>query len=103
AVVGFEASMTGNVLGVQPEAALATKDHHAEARAWVRALRDTGSDRERAAARLHQLLLRAARFELSRRRGQLHEARGEPLDDLAVQSADNALSAILTKLDDYRF
>jgi RNA polymerase sigma-70 factor (ECF subfamily) len=52
---------------------------------------------------LHGLLLRAARFELGRRRSQLKLARGETFDDLAVQSADSALVAILDKLDDYRY
>ena len=33
----------------------------------------------------------------------LNGIRGESLDDLAVQSADDALNAILTKLDQYRF
>jgi RNA polymerase sigma-70 factor (ECF subfamily) len=49
------------------------------------------------------MLLRAARFELSRRRAMLAGSARETIDDLAVQSADDALSAILTKLDDYRF
>ncbi|MFL5831740.1 MAG: RNA polymerase sigma factor [Solirubrobacteraceae bacterium] len=74
----------------------------AEDRAWLQALRATGSERELAAGRLHALLLRAARFELGRRR-HLLDARGERIDDLAVQSADNALAAILTKLDSFRF
>jgi RNA polymerase sigma-70 factor (ECF subfamily) len=80
----------------------AATDNEADARIWLRALRAEGSERELAAARLHALLLRAARFELNRRRGQLLD-RGEDLDDLAVQSADNALSAILAKLDSFRF
>ena len=49
------------------------------------------------------MLLRAARFELSRRHAMLAGAARETIDDLAVQSADDALSAILGKLDDYRF
>jgi RNA polymerase sigma-70 factor (ECF subfamily) len=53
-------------------------------------------------ARLHELLLRAARFEISRRRAALSHVRGEELDDLALQAADDALAAVLAKLDDYR-
>jgi RNA polymerase sigma-70 factor, ECF subfamily len=53
-------------------------------------------------ARLHELLLRAARFEVSRRRAALSHVRGEQLDDLALQAADDALVAVLAKLDDYR-
>ena len=52
--------------------------------------------------RLHDLLLRAARFEVARRRPTLTHLRGGDLDDLAQQSADDALVAVLSKLDDYR-
>ncbi len=82
---------------------LAPGDHEVEARGWLQALRSAGAEREEAAERLHALLLRAARFELGRRRALLNGTRGETLEDLAVQSADDALSAILAKLDDYRF
>jgi RNA polymerase sigma-70 factor (ECF subfamily) len=64
---------------------------------WLEELR--GPDREEAVRRLHALLVRAARFELVRRRGML---RGESIDDLAVQCADDALAAVLRKLDDFR-
>ena len=77
-------------------------DRHADATAWVRALRGSGPDREEAATRLHALLVRAARFELLRRRAGW-SGRGETVDDLAVMSADNALRALLDKLDEYRF
>jgi RNA polymerase sigma-70 factor (ECF subfamily) len=73
-----------------------------EAMAWVRALRSVGPEREEAEARLHALLLGAARFELIRRRGAWSGS-SDSLDDLAVQSAGNALSAVISKLDDYRF
>jgi RNA polymerase sigma-70 factor, ECF subfamily len=78
-------------------------DRDTEARVWLGALRSTGAEREAAAARLYALLLRAARFELARRRGMLDGGSPETIEDLAVQSADDALSAILSKLDDYRF
>jgi RNA polymerase sigma-70 factor (ECF subfamily) len=51
---------------------------------------------------LHTLLLRAARFEVGRRRGALSYVRGEELDDIAMQAADDALVAVLAKLDDFR-
>src|SRR5215218_4776566 len=72
-----------------------------ESEAWLAALRADGPERERAIARLHALLLRAARFEVARRRGSPH-VRVSDLDDLAVQSADDALVAVLAKLDDFR-
>jgi RNA polymerase sigma-70 factor (ECF subfamily) len=64
---------------------------------WVAMLGGSpGPSRDAAVARLHALLLRAARFEL-RRRGTHAD-----LDDLAIQAADDALVAILAKLDSYR-
>jgi len=71
-------------------------------RAWVSALRVAGPKRDEAIARLHNLLVRAARHEVSRRRAALSHVRGEELDDLALQAADDALVAVLAKLDDYR-
>jgi RNA polymerase sigma-70 factor, ECF subfamily len=71
-------------------------------REWLDALRDEGPRRDDAIARLHGLLLRAARFEVARRRVGLPHLRGVSLDDLALQSADDALVAILGKLDDFR-
>jgi RNA polymerase sigma-70 factor (ECF subfamily) len=70
--------------------------------AWVTSLRSGGADGARATAELHALLLRAARHELSRRRAALSHVRGEELDDIALQAADDALVAVLAKLDDYR-
>jgi RNA polymerase sigma-70 factor (ECF subfamily) len=73
-----------------------------ESRAWLAALGAGGAGRERAVRELHGLLLRAARFEIARRRGALPHLRGDDFDDLAHQSADDALMAILGKLDQYR-
>ena len=73
----------------------------AESRNWVAALREPGR-RDEAVARLHELLLRAARFEVNRRRATLPHLRGDDLDDLAMQSADDALVAVLAKLGTYR-
>jgi RNA polymerase sigma-70 factor (ECF subfamily) len=70
--------------------------------AWVAALSSPGPAREEACSRLHELLLRAARFEVKRRRASLPHLRGDDFDDLAVQSADDALVAILAKLDTFR-
>jgi RNA polymerase sigma-70 factor (ECF subfamily) len=69
---------------------------------WVAALRAGGARGDEAVSRLHDLLLRAARFELNRRRAQLVHVRGEELDDIATQAADDALMAVLGKLDDFR-
>ena len=69
---------------------------------WPAALRATGPERERAIGELHRLMLRAARFELGRRRAALSHVRGEELDDIATQAANDALMAVLSKLDDFR-
>jgi RNA polymerase sigma-70 factor (ECF subfamily) len=74
----------------------------AESRAWLDALHADGHEREDAIARLHELLLRAARFELARRRAKTTRLRGVDLEDLALQSADDALVALLGKLDEFR-
>jgi RNA polymerase sigma-70 factor (ECF subfamily) len=73
-----------------------------ESRAWVDALQSRGSRRDDAIRRLHTLLLREARFEVRRRTAPLSHPSGRDLDDLAVQSADDALAAILAKLDRFR-
>jgi RNA polymerase sigma-70 factor (ECF subfamily) len=73
-----------------------------ESHGWIDALRDSGERREEAVARLHTLLLRAARFEVSRRRASLPHLRGDDFEDIAMQSAGDALVAVLAKLDSYR-
>jgi RNA polymerase sigma-70 factor, ECF subfamily len=87
-----------------PTSAAASEPDRAQAdsRAWLDALRSKGAVRDHAVARLHDLLLGAARFEVSRRRAALSKIRGEELDDIALQAADDALVAVLAKLDDYR-
>jgi RNA polymerase sigma-70 factor (ECF subfamily) len=72
-----------------------------ESRVWIERLRATGPERDAALVELHALLLRAARFEIGRRSGS-RTLRGGDYDDLAHQSADDALVAILRKLDDFR-
>ena len=74
----------------------------AESRRWVDDLGGRGPAREEAVLRLHALLLRAARYEISRRRRVLPHLRGGDHDDLAQQSADDALVAVLGKLGDFR-
>ncbi len=73
-----------------------------ESRRWLLRLRSEGPERANAVAELHDLLLRAARFEVHRRRAAMPFLRGDDYDDLAQQGASDALVAILDKLDDYR-
>jgi RNA polymerase sigma-70 factor (ECF subfamily) len=76
------------------------RDADAESLRWLSDLSDTGPGRQEAAERLHALLLRAARFEVARR--QRAGCGAFDGDDLAVQAADDALVAILSKLHTYR-
>ena len=69
---------------------------------WPRSLRAAGRTGEEAVARLHALLLRAARFEVARRRPSLPHVRGDELDDIALEAADDALLSVLRRLDDFR-
>ena len=73
-----------------------------ESREWLRALRADGNERDEAVARLHALLVRAARFEVGRRAPAQPHLRGNELDDIAVEAADDALMSVLRRLDDFR-
>src|SRR5688572_29791020 len=74
----------------------------AESRHWLEQLRSQGAEYDEAVARLHALLLRGARFEVARRRPTLPHLRGNDLDDIALQAADDALMSVLARLDDFR-
>jgi RNA polymerase sigma-70 factor (ECF subfamily) len=74
----------------------------ADSREWLQALHAEGAIREDAIARLHSLLLRAARFEVARRRPALPHLRGGELDEIANEAADDALMSVLRRLDDFR-
>jgi RNA polymerase sigma-70 factor, ECF subfamily len=69
---------------------------------WRRRLTSNGAERDLAIAELHALLVGAARFEIRRRSGSSRAMRGDDQEDLAQQCADDALVAILGKLNDFR-
>lgn len=73
-----------------------------ESRRWFDDLESSGATRDEAIARLHELLLRAARFETARRRPTLPHLRGDDLDDIALQAADDALVSVLARLGDFQ-
>jgi RNA polymerase sigma-70 factor, ECF subfamily len=73
-----------------------------ESREWIGSLRGGGAAYHDAVARLHALLLGAARFEVARRRPSLPHLRGDELPDIAMQAADDALMSVLRRLDDFR-
>lgn len=70
--------------------------------AWVTRLSCSGAERDAAVAELHGLLLGVARFEIGRRRAAFSNLGGADLDDLAWQSADDALMSVLRRLGDFR-
>ncbi len=72
-----------------------------ESAQWLRVLADTGTAREAALARLHEMLVRIAKGEV-RRRGPRLRVTGPELDDLAYQAAGDALMAITRKIGQFR-
>ena len=66
------------------------------------ALRQSGPVRDTALAELHALLLRGAYHELRRRPEVLARLSPGDLDDLAHQATDDAMTAMLAKLDTVR-
>jgi len=69
---------------------------------WYLDLHEDGARGDEAVARLHGLLLRAARFEVFRRRGSLPQLSAVELDELAQDAADDAAVSVLRRLDDFR-
>jgi RNA polymerase sigma-70 factor (ECF subfamily) len=68
---------------------------------WLADLDALGAAGHAGQRRLHEMLLRAARGEVSRRSGQLRVS-GTELDDIAHQAAADAMLAILGKLASFR-
>jgi RNA polymerase sigma-70 factor (ECF subfamily) len=75
-------------------------DHESEQ--WIEQLRRGHPRRDQALAALHEVLLRVALHELSRRRAQLGFIRGPEFEDLAQQAADDALMNILARLHQFQ-
>src|SRR5438876_10815970 len=100
----MKAATVGRVELVSPLPTLtpAPPSLDAESREWLRDLRADDATGQEAIARLHALLLRAARFEVARRRPTLPHLRGGELDDIATEAADDALMSVLRRLDDFR-
>jgi RNA polymerase sigma-70 factor (ECF subfamily) len=69
---------------------------------WHLDLHAEGVRGDEAVAHLHGLLLRAARFEVFRRRGSLPQLAAAELDDLAQEAADDAAVSVLRRLGDFR-
>jgi RNA polymerase sigma-70 factor (ECF subfamily) len=72
-----------------------------ESQLWLDALRGEGAAREEAVKRLYAFLLRAARVQLGRRASSF-QLRGEEFEDVAAETADDALVTILAHLEEFR-
>lgn len=86
---------------VLPSKGAVRRDVDPDSQGWIERLTPGSPDLEAGIEELHSLLLRGARFEVSRRRAMLPHLWGDDYDDLAQQSADDALLAVLRKLDDF--
>ncbi|HET7568397.1 MAG TPA: sigma-70 family RNA polymerase sigma factor [Gaiellaceae bacterium] len=69
---------------------------------WHLDLRAGAPGRDEAVALLHGLLLRAARFEVARRRASLPQLGAAELDELAQEAATDAAVSVLRRLEDFR-
>ena len=78
------------------------RERATDADALLAGLRADGRTQQLAIERLHALLVRAARFEVARRRAALPHLRGDELDDIALEAADDAAVSVLARLDDFR-
>jgi RNA polymerase sigma-70 factor (ECF subfamily) len=101
-VSALDAATVRGVEPATPTAATPAAALDADSREWLSSLRAEGATRDEAIARLHALLLRAARFEVGRRQAALPHLRGSELDDIATEAADDALMSVLKRLDDFR-
>lgn len=72
-----------------------------ESRDWIDALTSADGRRDVAIGDLHRLMVRVARAEAARRTGW-HGIRGQELDDLAQQAADDAVMSVLRRVGDFR-
>ena len=75
---------------------------HRESEKWVEQLRAGHPRRDQTVAKLRDVLLRVASYELSRRRSRLSSISGPEFEDLAQQAANDALLKVLAHLDDFR-
>ena len=82
-----------------PPGAAPASAAHDDQRTWLAPLAATGPEHNRAVAELHRLLLRASTFEVRRRAVAVGLAGDSELDDIAHQAADDALLAVLARLE----
>ena len=71
-------------------------------RRWMVPLTSTGPEHDQAVRELHGLLLRASAHEVRRRAAALGISQDSELGDIAHQAADDALLAVMARLDRLR-
>ena len=74
-------TVRGMAASARETASATRRGPDSESAAWLTALETDGPDRDAAVSELHALLLRAAHFELARRRSALAQVRGEEIAD----------------------
>jgi RNA polymerase sigma-70 factor, ECF subfamily len=84
------------------ERTLPARRLNGESKAWWVRLHDAGPVRDCAIVELHERLRREAWFHIRLRVRAMPEFPRSDVDDLAVQAANDALLAVLRKLEDYR-
>jgi RNA polymerase sigma-70 factor, ECF subfamily len=89
---------------VSPEPDVAQMEGTANglSRDWVAQLSSAGAERELAIAELYGILLRAARAEVARYSAAPAQLSGADHDDIARESAGDAMISILRRLSDFR-
>jgi RNA polymerase sigma-70 factor (ECF subfamily) len=85
-----------------PGARAATPTSEPDQEDWVVALSLDGPERHAALARLHGLLVRAARHQVWRMREQLGTSHPDRIGEIAEQAADEAMVALLAKLHTFQ-
>ena len=83
---------------VSPIRLTVTHGIHEEPADWVAALSEPGAAQDDAMRRLHALMVRAAAQQVWRMRAALPDPSPDAVDDLANQAADEAMTALLSKL-----
>ncbi len=73
-----------------------------ESRDWIRDLRSDGSSYRRGDRATPRAAGPGCALEVARRRPTLPHLRGDELDDIALEAADDALMSVLRRLDDFR-
>jgi len=79
----------------------ATARRRGEPDDWVVTLTTPGPARDAALRRLHDLMVRAAASQVWRMRGALPDPSAHTVEDLANQAADDAMTALLGKLESF--